>query len=315
MTIVLVCIGIAVVLSLFSYVENENWRDFHSQLYSIINKDDKEKTYGYQKARSIQNWTLSIISIVLITLFSLGYFGQTIVNNFAGEPLEDKASDLSDTTAFTLNNIETELPPSEFSYQGDGGDGQPEAQEGVENPDEKSDNKEFTDISESIKDDYSDLSPEEKIRKEAEDYKNSLNGENNRNKIIKQTEKDIENIKNKNKTNKTKVEGGVGGTQGSQTSGTDGVTMVEWSKKERKAYNNDDWNIRVPGYTCGIGVNDKVVLKLRVDMSGKVLGSEVVSGSNSCCIEQAKNYAKKSKFEPSDKMIQYINVTYRFKSQ
>jgi outer membrane biosynthesis protein TonB len=313
MTIVLVCIGIAVVLSLFSYVENENWRSFHSQIYSIINRDKEEKSYGYQKARNIQNWTLSIISIVLITLFSLGYFGQTIVNNFAGELPEDKASDLSDTTAFTLNNIETELPPSEFSYQGDGGDGQPQAQEGVENPDEKSDNKDFTDTPESIKDDYSDLSPEEKIRKEAEDYKNSLNGESKRTKIKEQSEKD--KAETKNKFNKPKVNGGVGGTQGSQTSGTDGVTMVEWPKKERKAYNDDDWQIRVPGYTCGIGVNDKVVLKLRVDMSGKVLDSEVVSGSNSCCIEQARNYAKKSKFEASDKMIQYINVTYRFKSQ
>jgi hypothetical protein len=63
----------------------------------------------------------------------------------------------------------------------------------------------------------------------------------------------------KKQSNKQKVNGGVGGTQGNQT-GSDGVTMVEWPKKERKAYNDDDWNIRVPGYTCGIGVNDCVII-------------------------------------------------------
>lgn len=312
MTIVLVCIGIAVVLSLFSYVENENWRDFHSQLYSIINRDKEEKTYGYQKARNIQNWTLSIISIVLITLFSLGYFGQTIVNNFAGERPEDKASDISDTTAFTLNNIETELPPSEFSYQGDGGDGQPEAQEGIENPDENSDNSEISEAK--SKPQEIKREPDESVYDFEKRYRESLGGDKARKEIEEKREKErLE--EQKKQSNKQKVNGGVGGTQGNQT-GSDGVTMVEWPKKERKAYNDDDWQIRVPGYTCGIGVNDKVVLKLRVDMSGKVLDSELVSGSNSCCIEQAKNYAKKSKFEPSsDKMIQYINVTYRFKSQ
>lgn len=313
MTIVLVCIGIAVVLSLFSYVENENWRSFHSQLYSIINRDKEEKSYGYQKARNIQNWTLSIISIVLITLFSLGYFGQTIVNNFAGELPEDKASDLSDTTAFTLNNIETELPPSEFSYQGDGGDGQPEAQEGIENPDENSDNTNISDARSKPQETKLKMEPDESVYDFEKRYRESLGGDKARKEIEEKREKERKE-EQKKQSNKQKVDGGIGGTQGNQ-SGTDGVTMVEWSKKERAAYNNDDWQIRVPGYTCGIGVNDKVVLKLRVDMSGKVLDSEVVSGSNSCCIEQAKNYAKKSKFEPSDKMIQYINVTYRFKSQ
>lgn len=313
MTIVLVCIGIAVLLSLYTYVENENWRDFHSQLYSIINRDKVEKSYGYQKARSIQNWTLSIISIVLITLFSLGYFGQTIVNNFKGPLPEDKASDLSDTTAFTLNNVETELPPSEFTYEGDGGDGQPQAQEGVENPDENSDNSQ---ISESkSKPQEIKREPDESVYDFEKRYRESLGGDKARKEIEEKREKERLEEQNKKQTNKQKVNGGVGGTQGSQSSGTDGVTMVEWPKKERAAYNNDDWQIRVPGYTCGIGVNDKVVLKLRVDMSGKVLSSELVSGSNSCCIEQAKKYALKSKFEPSSNMIQYINVTYRFKSQ
>lgn len=313
MTIVLVCIGIAIVLSLFSYVENENWRNFHSQIYSIINQDKPEKKYGYQRARSIQNWTLSIISIVLITLFSLGYFGQTIVNNFAGERPEDKASDLSDTTAFTLNDIETELPPSEFSYQGDGGDGQPEAQEGIENPDENSDNSEISDAQSKPQENKLKMNPDESVYDFEKRYRESLGGDKARKEIEEKRERERKE-EQKKQSNKQKVDGGIGGTQGNQ-SGSDGVTMVEWPKKERSAYNNDDWNVRVPGYTCGIGVNDKVVLKLRVDMSGKVLDSEVVSGSNSCCIEQAKKYAQKSKFESSDKMIQYINVTYRFKSQ
>lgn len=312
MTIVLVCIGIAVLLSLYSYVENESWRDFHSQLYTIINRDREEKSYGYQTARNIQNWTLSIISIVLITLFSLGFFGQTIVNNFKGPIPEDKASDLSDTTAFTLNNIETELPPSQFTYQGDGGDGQPQAQEGVENPDENSDNTKVTDVSSKPKEIKRET--DESVYDFEKRYRESLGGDKARKEIEEKREKERQEEQKKNSKNQ-KVNGGVGGTQGSQTSGTDGVTMVEWSKKERKAYNDDDWHIRVPAYTCGIGVNDKIVLKLKVDMSGKVLDTELISGSNPCCIEQARNYAKKSKFEASDKTIQYINVIYRFKSQ
>lgn len=313
MVVIAVIFAFFVVVSLFSYIDAENWRSFHLQLHANINRSKPKSNYGYQRNYTSQTVVLAVIVYVTIAIFTLSYFGQTIINNFDGVKPEDKASDISDTTAFTLNDIETELPASEFVYQGDNGDGLPQAVEGSEvlNDDP---NQEVTDKTQSSEPkEKQKTSTEQSVYDYEKNYRESLGGDKARKEIADKREKErIEELEKKKQ--KQKVDGGVGGSVGSKA-GSDGSTMVEWEHSERKAYNNDDWQVRVPSYTCGIGVNDKVVLKLRVDMNGKVFAADMVSGANSCCIEQAKKYALKSRFEPSDKPIQEIKVIYRFKSQ
>ena len=96
--------------------------------------------------------------------------------------------------------------------------------------------------------------------------------------------------------------------------------MVEWRLDGRTAFENNNWWVRNPGYTCGYGASGKVVIKISVDQSGKVLqavyDANASSGANPCMIEQAQLYAKKSKFNYMESAKQQAGVIiYRFISQ
>ena len=100
-----------------------------------------------------------------------------------------------------------------------------------------------------------------------------------------------------------------------------GNVMVEWSLSNRSPHMNDNWNVRNPGYTCGQGSSGVVTLKIIVDQSGKVLNVIYIPGSsasaNSCMIEQAKKYARMSKFAYSGNApsSQDGTIKYTFVSQ
>ena len=79
-----------------------------------------------------------------------------------------------------------------------------------------------------------------------------------------------------------------------------GKTMVRFDLGSRIPHNNNDWHIRNPGYTCGNNSNGTVVVAIKVNTNGDVVGTryvpEMSSDANSCMIEQAQIYAKKSRF-------------------
>jgi hypothetical protein len=79
-----------------------------------------------------------------------------------------------------------------------------------------------------------------------------------------------------------------------------GNTMVRFELVNRFPHNKNDWYIRNPGYTCGGNANGLVVVSIRVNQNGDVISakyvSEMSSNANSCMIEQAEIYAKKSRF-------------------
>lgn len=81
-----------------------------------------------------------------------------------------------------------------------------------------------------------------------------------------------------------------------------GNVMVKWDLRE--PHQNNDWYIRNPGYTCGHGATGTVMILIEVDNGGTVLSARydaAQSGGNinSCMIEQAERYAKKSRFKYS----------------
>lgn len=94
-----------------------------------------------------------------------------------------------------------------------------------------------------------------------------------------------------------------------------GKTMVNYILDGRTPHNNDMWNVRNPGYTCGQGMAGEVVVKIRVNTNGNVVFAKAindVSRLNPCLIEQAEAYARKSRFNPSSVDNQEGTITYRF---
>ena len=97
--------------------------------------------------------------------------------------------------------------------------------------------------------------------------------------------------------------------------GAKGKTMVNFELKGRTPHNNDMWYVRNPGYTCGQGLSGEVVVKIKVNSNGDVTEATVVgdvSDLNPCLIKQAKDYAKKSRFNASETATQEGKIIYRF---
>ncbi|MBM3164635.1 MAG: hypothetical protein FJZ80_04140 [Bacteroidetes bacterium] len=157
--------------------------------------------------------------------------------------------------------------------------------------------------------------PNERIRQYEKQLFEESGGEKERDKILKQQASNKEQKEN-SEVSKT--------TKGDKTPGENkqfkGDVMVEWVLDGRTAYENNNWWVRNPGYTCGYGSSGKVVVKITVDSGGKVIhavyDASASSGANACMIEQSVAYAKKSRFnykESSGQQAGYI--VYRFVSQ
>jgi hypothetical protein len=160
-------------------------------------------------------------------------------------------------------------------------------------------------ISKSVEKDVADLEKK---------YFNETGGAQKREKIIQETQTKKNDLKNQNKEKQT-----------TQTTGTEksyaGSVMVEWVLANREPHQNNSWNIRNPGYTCGSGSSGKVSIKIKVDASGNVISAtyvpELSFTANSCMIEQAKKYALMSRFSfiNSGSKTQEGSISYTFVSQ
>lgn len=100
-----------------------------------------------------------------------------------------------------------------------------------------------------------------------------------------------------------------------------GKTMVSFDLDKRDAFQGNKWYVRNPGYTCGEGSSGEVVIKIKVEQSGNVISAtyapELSSGANPCMIDQAKKYAKLSRFNysASAPKVQEGTISYVFISQ
>jgi len=98
-----------------------------------------------------------------------------------------------------------------------------------------------------------------------------------------------------------------------------GKTVLTYDLKNRKPKDNNDWNIRNPGYRCkGSG---KVVIIIKVDKYGVVKDAKLDAGSSSgysqCMVTNAMKYAKLSKFNYKDSApaMQTGRIFYNFIAQ
>ena len=155
------------------------------------------------------------------------------------------------------------------------------------------------------------------IEHSIKDYEKSLyqanGGEQERDKILKESEQRKNDLKKQAPLKPENKE-----SSGAKTVYA-GNVMVEWSLAQRTAYQNNNWHVRNPGYTCGYGSSGKVTVQIKVNQNGNVIQAAVLSSSsaNECMTQQALKYAKLSRFNYSNSAStgQVGTITYTFLSQ
>lgn len=158
------------------------------------------------------------------------------------------------------------------------------------------------------------------VEQEVKDYEKKLFEEAGGKDQRKKIEQEMEERKRKEKenaSNKKKEEN----TQKGGDTGFKGRTMVHWDLTNRTEYQNNEWWVRNPGYTCGPGMNGIVVVIIKVNQNGNVISAKYdpsqSSGAYGCMIEQAEKYAKLSRFNYSSSApaSQTGKIIYTFVSQ
>ncbi|NBP28947.1 MAG: hypothetical protein EBV23_05105 [Flavobacteriia bacterium] len=157
--------------------------------------------------------------------------------------------------------------------------------------------------------------PNERIRQFEQQLFDEAGGQKEREKILKEHQQNQQKNPDPNVANSTKGEKSNGDNKQFK-----GDVMVDWKLDGRTAYENNNWWVRNPGYTCGYGSSGKVVVNITVDQSGKVVqaiyDANASSGASQCMIEQSVAYAKKSKFNYKEASGQQSGfIVYRFVSQ
>lgn len=303
-----------IIFSLYQYVDNSEWEEFHAKNFKTI-FEHRNKRYGAYQARTRQP---VIMTYVLLSAVGLGIgsiYTKTIIDNYEGLN-EMSFSEVSDTTQFSLNNQNVkEAPPKQFNYEGENGDGLPEAKEGGEIREDRPETTEASSKAKSQPEQPKKQNTEESIFDFEKKQFELTGGAAEREKIQKEMDRRKKEREEK-KRQQQKQEGGNGGNVGTN-SGTSGKNLAEWNVNGRKPLQNNPDYIKVPGYMCGRSITEKIVVKVKVNSNGDVYWaqSQAPEGANPCCVEQALSYAKKSRFEYSEKPIEEGTITYYFKPQ
>jgi len=303
-----------IIFSLYQYVDNSEWEEFHAKNFKTI-FEHRNKRYGAYQIRARQPAIMMYVLLVVVLLGVIAVYAKTIVDNYEGLNAMT-FSDVSDTTQFTLSNQNVEeTPPAQFNYQGENGDGLPEAKDGGE---KREDNPESTEPSSKPQpkpEPTKPRTPEESIEDFEKQQFEMTGGAAEREKIQKEMEKRKKEREEK-KRQQQRQEGGNGGNIGNN-SGKQGKNLAEWDVNGRRPLQNNPDYIKIPGYMCGRSVTATIVVKVKVNSNGDVYWAQSLApaDANPCCVEQALNYAKKSRFEYSEKPIEEGTITYSFKPQ
>ena len=98
----------------------------------------------------------------------------------------------------------------------------------------------------------------------------------------------------------------------------EGNVMVQWKMDGRTPHNNNSWYVRNPGYMCGLEEDGLLYLDITVNDFGDVIdvkiNKEKSSNTNPCIIKYGVEYARMSRFSPSNNK-QKGYIIYKFISQ
>lgn len=146
----------------------------------------------------------------------------------------------------------------------------------------------------------------------------STGGEAKRQAILKEME--TRKADQKTKTSSSKDNKTTNAQSGGNTA-FKGNVMIDWSLSSRNPYQNNNWWVRNPGYTCGHNSSGKVLVRIKVNKAGNVISATYdpskTSNANGCMIENAEKYAKMSRFDYSSSAPETQDgyILYTFVSQ
>jgi len=140
-------------------------------------------------------------------------------------------------------------------------------------------------------------------------------GENKTENQISEKEEIIVNTKLENKPNDVTV---PKPSQRNNEFKYEGNVMVQWKMDNRTPHNNNTWYIRNPGYMCGFDEDGLLYLDVTINDMGDVIdvkiNKEKSSNTNPCIIKYGVEYARMSRFSPSNNK-QKGYIIYKFISQ
>ncbi len=310
----LITIFVIFSLGLLDFIDRSEWEELDERNASRLSSN---KAYGAYKLRTTQPLTVLAIVGCTVLVLLIYFAGNAIasVNSGRDDNVIEKSSQYVDTTQFTMNIEEQlkEVPPSAFNQSGNNGDNMPVRQKGAQ---ETSDRPEKAN-------DYVRPEPTRKLtpEEEAREFEASLfrdaPGNEIRRKRLEEADKEKKEREERNKAKQKEINGGNGGVSGSSAS-TAGQASVTWKFSDnRDAYEGKAERVPVPAYTCGNSSDAKVVVQVKVDAAGKVIDAKVQSTTlqNGCITNNALQYARKSRFEPSSLPEQTGTITYIYKAQ
>lgn len=307
----MVAIGIIILftlaISLYDYFTSKDSKRLSEQVAKA--KNSRYGAYFLQKT-----YNLILASILVVSILILGiYVG--VERGFGNNTIQADMPK-TDTFLLTLNAPpvqEIETLPADYKLSGNDGAGQKREERQQQDELKESDSRKSDNGNEPA-------AKPKKLNSGAQgvlDFEKQLfeeaKGNAERDKIRQEAEENRKQREEKKRQAQAQSDAQKANSGGSTPS--KGKTMVNYVLDGRTPHNNDIWNVRNPGYTCGQGMSGEVVVKIRVNTNGNVIFAKAmndVSRLNPCLIEQAEAYAKKSRFNPSSVDNQEGTITYRF---
>ncbi|NBX79391.1 MAG: hypothetical protein EBQ94_03275 [Flavobacteriales bacterium] len=250
------------------------------------------------------------MAAISVTIFIYMYFNMSSIREF--DDIKPFKEDIAEVEIKDELEIDNELLEIQQSAAKTG-----EVKNIAQNAND-SRKKSFKDWSENKASSAGSSNPEQTAKDFEKQLFREAGGEKEREKIRQEMadrKKNAATSNNSNSSNKTNS------NQSGKNNQYAGNVMVDFSLSGRTAYDNNNWFIRNPGYTCGQDSGGTVYVLVSVDKSGRVI-SAICDDSKSinateCMREQALKYASISKFNPSEtastKQDGYIR--YRFVAQ
>ena len=316
MVVVWLIVIVALVISLYNFIDSRDLNQLTATVQNIISINHTNKRYSVYSMRKTYNNVMLVIVAGLVALFGLT-LGTQYTMGYRGElPSIIAPTPIDDTTLLSLYEPPKEdvptLPPSYSIKSESGSGGQNEADQEAQ---EKS-VKESTNPNDSPNE--TQVKPEKP--KTPRTSSEEINAQADH---FEKTSEDIKKRSEERKANREKMRqdalkkagNNVNGSNGNKGSTPETKQAADFDLDGRTPFNNDNWYLQYPTYTCQKG--GTITLKIKVDDGGYVKYAEPLSvdGIDPCVVENARKYAKKARFNASSKPMQEGTITYKFKAQ
>lgn len=316
--IVLLALGI----SLYNHFDSR-----HSSLLSMV-FEQRNRRYGAYTLRRGYAFTmfLTLSGVSVLAMIAIAphveFFGGATATNFTKVPSDTPP----DTTLLTLDippeDANKTLPPSVSikANRGNGGQNAADAEKTEKSNGQESEENETPEQSNDSPNKKTSENATKPIKKYTGPKTNDREIDDGAAQIDRQMEEARQRKADREAKKKREQEAqrSSGNNQNSQKGNENqgkAENAADYDLPGRTPFNNDDWYLNYPSYTCYKG--GTVIVKIKVDSGGNVVSAEAENADklDDCMRRNAEKYAKKARFNTSSKPLQEGTLTYRFKAQ